>query len=60
MKNNAQCAAPASAVYGLGFLGAVIYYITNATGVGMALWGIIKAMVWPAILVYEIMGFLNF
>lgn len=42
----------ASAVYGLGFIGAVIYYITTATSLWMGILGILKAMVWPAFLVY--------
>ena len=42
-----------NAVYGLGFIGAVIYYIMQATGFWMGVLGILKAIVWPAILVYE-------
>ena len=43
----------ASAVYGLGFIGAVIYYIGTATGFWMGVVGVLKAIVWPAFLVYE-------
>lgn len=43
----------ASAVYGLGFIGAVVYYIGTATGFWMGVLGVLKAIVWPAILVYE-------
>lgn len=42
-----------NAVYGLGFIGAVIYYIMQATGFWMGVLGFLKALVWPAILVYE-------
>lgn len=42
-----------SAVYGLGFIGAVIYYISTASGFWMGVLGILKALVWPAFLVYE-------
>jgi hypothetical protein len=42
-----------NAVYGLGFIGAVIYYIIQATSFWMGVLGILKAIVWPAILVYE-------
>jgi len=45
--------APNGAVYGLGFIGAVIYYISNATGFWMGVVGFLKAMVWPGFLVYE-------
>jgi len=43
----------ASAVYGLGFIGAVVYYIGTATGFWMGVLGVLKAIVWPAMLVYE-------
>jgi hypothetical protein len=42
-----------NAVYGLGFIGAAIYYIMQATGFWMGVIGFLKALVWPAILVYE-------
>jgi hypothetical protein len=44
---------PAGAVYGLGFIGAVIYYISAATSFWMGVLGFLKAIVWPAFLVYE-------
>ena len=42
-----------NAVYGLGFIGAAIYYIMQATGFWMGVVGVLKAIVWPAFLVYE-------
>ncbi|MGZ8511626.1 MAG: hypothetical protein ACXWWA_14665 [Chitinophagaceae bacterium] len=42
-----------NAVYGLGFIGAAIYFIMQATGFWMGVLGFLKALVWPAILVYE-------
>lgn len=42
-----------SAVYGMGLIGAVIYFIQHATGFWMGVLGILKAIVWPAILVYK-------
>lgn len=47
------------AVYGLGFIGAVVYYIQAATSFGMGVLGILKAMVWPAMLVYELLKFVG-
>jgi hypothetical protein len=41
------------AVYGLGFIGAVVYYISNATTFWIGVLGVLKALVWPAFLVYE-------
>ena len=42
-----------NAVYGLGFIGAAIYYIMQATSFWMGVVGFLKAIVWPAFLVYE-------
>jgi amino acid permease len=53
MKKEIQQHGPNSAVYGFGFIGAVIYYISNATGFWIGALGILKAIVWPAFLVYE-------
>ena len=55
MKNEFQCAGPASAVYGLGFIGAAVFFISHATGFWMGFLGVLKAIVWPAILVYEVL-----
>ena len=51
MKNE-HGSSSASAVYGLGFIGAAIYFISTATGFWMGVLGFLKAIVWPAILVY--------
>ena len=52
MKNNMNSSAPAGAVYGLGFIGAAVYYIVHATGFWMGVLGFCKALIWPAMLVY--------
>ena len=52
MKNNAS----GGAIYGLGFIGALVYFISAATGFWMGVLGVIKALVWPAFLVYELLG----
>ena len=44
--------------YFLGFIGAAIYYIANATGFWNGVLGVLKALVWPAFLVYESLKFL--
>jgi len=53
MKKDVQKSAPASAVYGIGFIGAAIYYISIATSFWVGVLGFLKALVWPAFLVYE-------
>lgn len=47
------------AVYGLGLIGAWIYYISHATTIWLGLLGIFKGIFWPAMLVYELLKFLN-
>ena len=39
--------------YFLGFLGSAIYFISTATGFWDGVLGFLKAIVWPAFLVYE-------
>jgi hypothetical protein len=53
MKNEINCHASSNAVYGLGFIGAAIFYISHATSFWMGVLGFFKAIVWPALLVYE-------
>ena len=54
---NKRYAASSGAVYGLGFIGAVIYYISVATGFWMGVLGFLKAIIWPTFLVYELLKF---
>lgn len=57
IKNNA--ANTGSAVYGMGFIGALIYFIQHATGFWMGVLGILKAIFWPGFVVYEVLKHLN-
>jgi len=41
------------AVYGLGMIGAWVYYISHATTFWVGVLGIFKGIFWPAMLVYE-------
>ncbi len=59
MKKTVEKHGASSAVYGLGFVGAVIYFVSTATGFWMGVLGIIKAIVWPAFLVYELLAYLG-
>lgn len=47
------------AIYGLGLIGSAVYYISNATSFWMGVLGILKAIVWPAFLVYGLLKFLG-
>ena len=53
MKKEIHNNAPAGAVYGLGLIGAAIYFISHATSFWMGVLGFFKAIVWPAFIVYE-------
>ncbi|MDX1628643.1 MAG: hypothetical protein R3345_08080 [Fulvivirga sp.] len=46
-------------VYGLGVIGAAVYYISNAASFWMGFTGFLKALVWPAFLVYELLQYVN-
>ena len=41
------------AVYGLGLLGALVWYWQHAHGLVHHVLGVLKAFVWPAFLVYD-------
>jgi hypothetical protein len=42
-----------NAIYGLGLIGAAVYYLMQATSFWTGLVGFLKAVLWPAFLVYE-------
>lgn len=50
---------PSSGIYGLAFIGAAVYFIQHATTFWGGAVGILKALVWPAILIYKCLEFLN-
>jgi hypothetical protein len=47
------------AVYGLGFIGAAVYFIGQAATFWAGVLGFLKALVWPAFLVYEALRLLE-
>ena len=52
VKNEHWCGG---GIYGFAFLGAVVYYIQHATGFWDGVLGILKAIIWPAMLLYKVM-----
>jgi fatty acid desaturase len=48
-----------NAVYGLGFVGALVYYFGHANSFWLLVLGFLKAVVWPAFVVYHLLGFLR-
>jgi hypothetical protein len=53
MAKDAQRNASAGAVYGMGFIGAAIYFISTATSFWIGVLGFLKAIVWPVFIVYH-------
>jgi hypothetical protein len=47
------------AVYGLGLIGAWVYFIGHATTFWLGVLGFLKGIVWPAMLVFELLKYLN-
>lgn len=46
-------------IYGLAFIGALVYFIQHADTFWMGVLGVLKALVWPAFLIYELLKFLK-
>jgi tetrahydromethanopterin S-methyltransferase subunit G len=50
----------AGTLYGLGFIGAVIYFIQHAQSFWDGVVGILKAIVWPALVSYKLLELFKF
>lgn len=48
-----------NAIYGLGFIGALIYFIQHSKTFGDGVMGVLKAIVWPALVVFKLLEFLK-
>jgi len=65
--NERECCKPShvhhggssGAVYGLGFIGACIYFIGSAATFWLGVLGFLKALVWPVFLVYAALKYLG-
>ncbi len=51
-----SCGACGGGVYFLGFIGAAIYYLQQSDTFWQGVAGVLKALVWPAFLVYKLLG----
>ena len=58
VKENVNCGS-GSCFYFLGFIGALVYYISTAPDIWAAIIGFFKALLWPAFLVYEALLFMG-
>ena len=52
-------AGASEAVYGLGLIGAWVYFIGHATTFWLGVLGFLKGIVWPALVVFELLKYLN-
>ena len=52
-RQRARGASPGEAVYGLGLIGALVWYWQQAQSPGERAVSVVKALVWPAFLVYD-------
>lgn len=46
-------------VYGMAFIGALVYFIQHADTFWMGVLGVLKALVWPAMIIYKVLGILG-
>ena len=53
-----NCGVCSGGIYFLGFIGAAVYYIQTAVSFWEGVLGILKALVWPVFLIYELLKFL--
>lgn len=51
MKDNGVSAG----IYGMGFIGAVVYFIGHAGTFWLGVLGFFKAIFWPAVLIYKLL-----
>ncbi len=43
----------------MAFVGALVYYVQQATSFGTGVLGVLKAIVWPAVLIYKVFSLLG-
>jgi hypothetical protein len=58
-KNNKANQGVSGGIYGLGWVGALVYYIGHAASFWGGVLGFLKSLVWPAFLVYELLKHLG-
>ena len=59
MAKKVQNEGTAGLIYILGVIGAAVYYISAAQGFWWGVVGFLKALVWPAFLVYDLLQSLH-
>lgn len=59
MKNKNISNGTSGGVYGLAFIGSLVYFLHNATTFWSVVLAVLKSLVWPAVLVYNLLKFLQ-
>ena len=58
-RNGMRAGGSPSIVYGMALVGALVYHVQHTTSFWSVVLGILKAIVWPALLIYKLLEFLN-
>ena len=58
-KNRCNPSGCGASFYGVGFIGALVYYLSTASGFWAGVLGILKSIVWPAFLVFNLLKFIG-
>ena len=58
-KNTVKVKNSSGGIYGFGLIGAAVYYLVHAASFWIGVIGIIKAIFWPAILIYKVFDLLH-
>ncbi len=59
MSNNNISHGGSGAIYGLGLIGSLIYFLKGAATLGAIIIAVGKSIVWPGFLVYYLLAFLQ-
>ena len=46
-------------VYGMAMIGALVYFVRHAATFGAGVLGVVKALFWPAVLMYRLLEYLK-
>jgi len=46
-------------IYGMAFIGALVYFLQHATSFWIGVFGFFKAVFWPAVLMYKLLEYLK-
>ncbi len=49
----------ASTIYGMAVIGAAVYYVQHAATFWAGVLGIVKAIFWPAVIIYHVLGYMK-